>query len=121
MTASGDTIDIAASNRARTRWMALAIACLLCIVCCEVPRRWTPYKTPGKPEMLVDGKPVNLFSMAPSMRERLNEGCVSCHEGVHDPHPTIEIACVYCHGGDGTEKQKRRLPRLSRVTVLSQL
>lgn len=38
-----------------------------------------------------------------SMRDdEHSPGCVSCHEGVSDPHPTgTQTTCVSCHGGDG--------------------
>jgi len=32
--------------------------------------------------------------------------CVQCHEGIEPIHPeTVQLSCVDCHGGDGTQKE----------------
>jgi len=30
-----------------------------------------------------------------------NPGCLTCHTGIEDPHPTHPLPCTTCHGGDG--------------------
>jgi hypothetical protein len=34
-------------------------------------------------------------------------GCMECHQGARDPHPTAQnLSCVDCHGGNGTARTK---------------
>jgi hypothetical protein len=35
-----------------------------------------------------------------------SDGCVHCHQGIEDMHPAHPLACVDCHGGDATTKNK---------------
>src|SRR5207248_2853538 len=37
----------------------------------------------------------------------VSDGCLTCHKGAVDPHPTPQtIGCVGCHGGNGTATTK---------------
>jgi hypothetical protein len=51
-------------------------------------------------------------SVPDSAREGLgatSTGCLGCHTGAEDPHPTKQnITCVDCHGGDGTATDKTK-------------
>jgi hypothetical protein len=40
--------------------------------------------------------------------------CESCHAGIEPMHQNVDLGCVECHGGDGTQKEKDKahvLPR----------
>lgn len=55
-------------------------------------------------------KAVGGQAAAPS-----DASCVQCHEGIEPIHPeTVQLSCVDCHGGDGTQKEMAKahiLPR----------
>ena len=40
--------------------------------------------------------------------------CEGCHAGIEPMHQNVDLGCVECHGGDGTQREKDRahvLPR----------
>jgi hypothetical protein len=40
--------------------------------------------------------------------------CEGCHAGIEPMHQNVDLGCVECHGGDGTQKDKEKahvLPR----------
>ena len=44
--------------------------------------------------------------------------CETCHAGIEPMHENVQLSCVECHGGDGTQSQKERahvLPRDPRL------
>lgn len=53
---------------------------------------------------------VNLLAQSASEAGAKSAGCVTCHQGTHDPHykDTVHLGCVDCHGGcaDTTDKAK---------------
>ncbi len=90
-------------HRSKIR-IAVGLWILIVIACCvtEHEPEWTPYLPPGPPDVVAEGQTYSLYSMPAEVRLRANSGCIECHEGVTDPHPSLEIGCVYCHGGNGT-------------------
>ncbi len=53
-----------------------------------------------------------------------SQGCVTCHQGAHDPHfsDVVRLGCTDCHGGDATTTDKTRAhihPRNREVFVNS--
>ena len=34
--------------------------------------------------------------------------CLNCHKGIEDIHPSFELTCVECHGGDDTAATKEK-------------
>ncbi len=53
----------------------------------------------------VPGRPAQARQEA---AEGPSATCIECHQGIESMHATIEIDCVDCHGGDGTQKDKQR-------------
>src|SRR5580704_15645956 len=53
---------------------------------------------------------VNLLGQSTEDAARKSTGCISCHQGAHDPHfkDTVRLGCIDCHGGcpDTTDKAK---------------
>ena len=81
--------------------VALAAGTLsLLILGCVEHKSWTPYERQAEPVRVVDGTPTPLVSLAASVVEKLDANCVACHQGVGDPHGSLRMACVDCHGGD---------------------
>jgi len=72
----------------------------LVILGCAEHREWTAYERVSIPEREVDGKQVSLLSMPRAEIDRLDANCVACHTNATDPHGSMRMACVDCHGGD---------------------
>ncbi len=46
--------------------------------------------------------------------------CVQCHEGIEPIHPeTVQLSCVDCHGGDGTQKEMAKAHILPRQKIFA--
>jgi hypothetical protein len=41
-------------------------------------------------------------------RDALAGTCIECHTGIEEMHPGYRLSCVDCHGGDATQKTKRK-------------
>ena len=56
---------------------------------------------------------LDLTQQTPDMVEAKSWGCVTCHQGVHDPHfkASVQIGCTDCHGGNAqtTDKQQAHI------------
>jgi hypothetical protein len=52
---------------------------------------------------------VDLLRQTAEQSERKSTGCLTCHQGAHDPHykVTVRLGCTDCHGGnpDATQKE----------------
>jgi hypothetical protein len=61
-----------------------------------------PYPMP--PELVG----VNLLKQTSEQAAAKSNGCVMCHQNVHDPHRknTVRLGCTDCHGGDATTTDK---------------
>ncbi len=94
----------------RTLTAISAGACLLSLVIlgCAEHREWTAYERQPMPQRDVDGTPTPLISLPAAYVEKLDANCVACHTGATDPHGSLRMACVDCHGGDpaATTKEK---------------
>ncbi len=44
---------------------------------------------------------------APAAGSSGDAGCLACHAGIEDMHPEAALACVDCHGGDPSAREKR--------------
>jgi hypothetical protein len=53
---------------------------------------------PVPPEVMA----LELMKQTPDMAAAKSNGCISCHQGAHDPHykETVHLGCVDCHGGN---------------------
>src|SRR6516164_7214136 len=63
-----------------------------------------PYPLP--PELVG----VDLMKQTREEADAKSNGCVSCHQGVRDPHfkETVRLGCVDCHGGDARAVEKEK-------------
>ncbi|MFT5292171.1 MAG: hypothetical protein ACI8QS_003021 [Planctomycetota bacterium] len=79
---------------------------------CAEQREWTPFVEHNVTEAVAElgGREVSLLSATDdviAMRDAANAGCMSCHEGVGDPHgELLQMGCIDCHGGDGLASEK---------------
>lgn len=63
-----------------------------------------PYPVP--PEL----RGIDLGKQTAEMAAAKSAGCISCHQGQHEPHfkpETVRLGCVDCHGGDPTTLDQR--------------
>ena len=69
---------------------------------------WTPYERMDAPTRVVDGRETPLMALPASVVDKLDANCVACHQGVGDPHGSLRMACVDCHGGapEATTKEE---------------
>ena len=75
---------------------------------CADREHWTPYESYGPEDAvkIVNGEKVSLLALPEEIRLGENAGCMGCHEGARDPHPTLQMGCVDCHGGNGAALEK---------------
>jgi len=67
------------------------------------------------PSLSLVSKAVGGQAAAPS-----DASCVQCHEGIEPIHPeTVQLSCVDCHGGDGTQKEKETAHVLPRQKIFA--
>ncbi|MEY4774202.1 MAG: hypothetical protein RIT40_1237 [Planctomycetota bacterium] len=84
-------------------WSTLALAACgvsVLILGCVEHQVWTPYAQQPAPTRALDGQEVPLVSLPASAVDKLDANCIACHQGVGDPHGSLRMACVDCHGGD---------------------
>src|SRR5262249_13662540 len=58
----------------------------------------------------VELRGIDLGKQTAEEAEAKSGGCLSCHQGSHEPHfkpQTVRLGCVDCHGGDPTTLDKR--------------
>ncbi|MFM7298128.1 MAG: hypothetical protein ACKO4Q_13025, partial [Planctomycetota bacterium] len=99
------------SSRAKALASSIALgffAASLLVTSCMESRTWTPYERQQAPTRAVDGKAVPLMSLPATVIDQLDANCIACHEGVGDPHGSLRMACVDCHGGDPQAKSKEQ-------------
>lgn len=51
---------------------------------------------------------IDLLKQTAAEAASKSSGCITCHQGSHDPHekPTLHLGCIDCHGGCATEIAK---------------
>jgi hypothetical protein len=88
----------------------LALVGILALVRGRGHGQWAPpSRTPGFP--LPPGlEAVDLLRQTEEEAARKSAGCVTCHQGAHDPHEknTLHLGCCDCHGGDPTSDHKEK-------------
>ena len=76
------------------------------------PRR-VPFPVPARAARL------DLSQQTAEAAAAKSAGCISCHQGQHDPHgkpETVRLGCVDCHGGNPQADDQQRGPRLAAVS-----
>ena len=68
------------------------------------PARGEAYPLP--PEL----QGVDLLRQTDAEASAKSAGCVTCHDGAHDPHykQTVRLGCTDCHGGDAHASTKEQ-------------
>src|SRR5438067_12215686 len=53
---------------------------------------------------------VRAGGINPAPHMNLDDGCVSCHNGIEPMHisAAVKLSCTDCHGGNGTTKDKKQ-------------
>jgi hypothetical protein len=86
----------------------VAAGCLLYVslVGCARHFEWTPFERQPTPRRMVDGQSIPLLQVPRAHVAELDRNCVACHTDARDPHGTLQMACIDCHGGDATATTK---------------
>lgn len=97
-----------ATRASALRAAAFSAATLLFVVACADEKQFTPWKTPTRGVLEHGNEKVIFAQQTAAIADAKSVGCVKCHEGSHDPHPTPQnISCVDCHGGNGQSEDIR--------------
>jgi len=88
----------------RTLRAVVAGGCLLylMVIGCARHFEWTAFEPQPTPQRVVDGKSMPLTQVPAAHVAALDQNCVACHVDARDPHGSLQMACVDCHGGDPT-------------------
>jgi len=76
---------------------------------------WALVQAQGRPAQAAYPTPreledIHLLRQTAEEAAAKSNGCLSCHQGSHDPHEksTLRLGCTDCHGGDATAGAKEK-------------
>src|SRR5687768_4838756 len=74
----------------------------LMVIGCARHFEWTGFEPQPTPQRVVDGKAMPLTQVPAAHVAALDQNCIACHVDARDPHRSLQMACIDCHGGDPT-------------------